>query len=177
MMKYWNPDSQSVVWKWRINAGSYSNTWWTNSQTNATYWVTSDEYTQMKLFGLEDWWGNVAEHIWWAYFTWTELYVQLNWYSWAYSWGEATWATVNWSWQEMSGIVWSNNGMFLWSSVANNSSYNTYYCDQVNYNTTNRLLVGGWFRTDTTSAWIFNIKQIWNGQYSSAMGARLLYLN
>ena len=54
MMKYGNPNSTSVVWKWYIDTSisSATTTWWTNSQTSATYW-TSSATTQMKLFWLE----------------------------------------------------------------------------------------------------------------------------
>jgi len=59
MMKYWNPNSQTVIGYWYVKWSSAQTTWATNSITNAT-WATATWTTwRIKLFWLEDIWGNV----------------------------------------------------------------------------------------------------------------------
>lgn len=178
IMKYWNPDSQSVVGRWYTGWSSRVNTWWTNSQTNATYWTTSST-VQCKLFWLEDWWGNVNEWVWWAYTdSGKALYTQLSWYTWSMSGWEFTWgyiASSN-SWQNLSSIVWTNNVLFWTDNTVKNSSYNTYYCD---YNSiaTSSVAASWWFYSCNSMAWVFYITFTrWTNNTSSAVWARIMYL-
>lgn len=175
IMKYWNPDSQSVVWKWYVWSNYSTTTWWANSQTNATYW-TSSTSTQIKLFGLEDWWGNIYEFVWWAYTDGSKyLYTQLSWYSGASGWWESTWSTIqhSWNWYELSSIVWNNKVMFWPSSTVNNSSYNTYYCDNTWVYASCIASAGG--NSSSSGAFMFMATNAASG-YSSNGWARLMYL-
>jgi hypothetical protein len=131
MMKYGNPNAQSVVWQWYTWWSSARSTWWTNSQTSATYWTTSST-VQVKLFWLEDRWGNLSEYVWWVYTTSSkELYVTLNNWSWDISWWEWTWITVGTTQSDggcLSSIVGDNKAMF--APLATESSI-WYYSDRV----------------------------------------------
>lgn len=130
MMKYWNPNNATTVWKWYIWWSSRQNTWATNNQTSASYW-TSSATTQAKLFWLEDFWGNICEWIWWCYWDNNShiLYTQLSWWSWtSFSWWESTgdtFGTTNWYCP--SSIVWTNKSMFSFNWTVNNGNFNTYY--------------------------------------------------
>lgn len=143
MMKYGNPNYRATVWYWYAYMASYAQTvttWWTNSQTNATYGNTSQTNVQAKLFGLEDRWGSRWEFIWWAYL-WASkvLYTQLSGYSWAISWGVTTWATLVGDGNNpfISAIAWTNKAMFAPTSVVSSRSY--YICETLT-NTANRIL-------------------------------------
>lgn len=63
MMKYWNPDSQSIIWPWYIEGSRSVAPWLTNSITNATWSTDSTGTWRIKLFWLEDWRGNVHEYM------------------------------------------------------------------------------------------------------------------
>ena len=177
-MKYWNPNSQSVVWQWYVWWSSKVNTWWTNSQTNATYWTTSTTQ-QMKLFWLEDWWGNLYSWVWWAYTDWSKnLYTQLSWYSWALSGGENTWSTIQSSWSnyDLSSIVWNNKVLFWPSGTVSNNNYNTYYCDYT-YVVASSLATVGCYWSYGSRAGTFYLNVYYSASSSaSGIGSRLLYL-
>ena len=175
MMKYWNAKSQNVVGKWASSTAA--RTWWTNSQTNATYWTTSTSQ-QMKLFWLEDRWGNYAEWIWGCYTNNSkQLYVMLSWWSWASSWWEWTWITIsNWSYQCLSSISWENKAMFAPLSTVNNYSYNTYYCDGVEVYA-GRLAYWWWFGWEWEACGAFRISFSYAaGETYAYFGTRLMYL-
>lgn len=176
MMKYCNPNSQSRIWAWRTS-GSKANTWWTNSQTSATYW-TSSTSQQVKLFWLEDWWGNVRDWIWWAYTNSSNtLYTQLSWYSGALSWWESTWSSlwITWYNYTMSSIVWNNKVLF-WPNATIDNNYSSYYCDEV--------YVGGAYLPRASgsynrwvASWAFTIQFDASATYKDAdIGSRLLFL-
>ena len=177
MMKYWNPDSQTVVWKWYVGWGSRQTTWSTNSQTNATYWTTSTTQ-QAKLFWLEDWWGNVYEWIWWVYTNWSKnLCTQLSWYSWAVSGWDSTWSTIQTtSWSDLSSIVWNNKVLFWPSATVSNSSYNTYYCDYEFVGASYLAFAGG-SGDDGSYAGAFNMSVAYNASGKrDYIGSRLMFL-
>ena len=181
IMKYGNPNSQNVVWMWYVNWSGKVNTWWTNSQTDATYW-TSSNTTQCKLFWLEDRWGNISEWIWWVY---TNngyvLYSQLSWWSWALSWWETTWTTLPQisSYYNLSSIAGNNKAMFAPTGTVRNSSYNTYYSDYASVNASRLAMVGG-ARGAGNWGWAFYCDiWYWNNvdYYDNSTGSRLMYLN
>ena len=166
MMKYWNPNSQSVVWMWYVNGSDLVPSWWTNSQTNATYWTTS-KTKQIKLFWLEDRWGNYAEWIWGMYVN-STLYTSLSWWSWYLSWWENTWVYLWWT-QFLRAIVWNNKWMFApQSSISSNS----YYCDRVYGG--NNLGLASWYYNSNTDAGIFWMEVLQDTGSKST--ARLMYL-
>ena len=178
MMKYGNPNSQSKVWKWYSGGSAKVNTGWTVSQTLATYGTTSATQ-QVKLFWLEDWWGNVDEWVWWAYTDASKyLYAQLSWYSWATSGWENTWEFIftSWTWNNLSGIAWSNKVLFWPNDTVANSNYNTYYCDIVNIGAS-RLAYAGWHWGRGSASGVFSLVMVstTSGYYDN-VGSRLMYL-
>ena len=178
MMKYWNPNSQSVIGNWYTSWRAKQNTWATNSITNAT-WATSTSSTwRIKLFWLEDRWGNIWEWIWWAYIDSSYyLVTALSWYYWTLNYWVNTFIQINFRYACMSSISWTNLGMLAPISWVNNSNYNTYYTDLSLGNVYTKLIIAGWDYLQWAAAWIF----WWNTNYgyqqsSLAAGSRLVYL-
>lgn len=174
MMKYWNPNSQSVVWTWHTNWRASSSTWRTDSQTNATYWTSN----QVKLFWLEDWWWNIYELVWWMYTDWNkQLCTMLSNWSWTVSWWEWTWTTINTtSWYDLYSIAGNNKAMFAPTWTVNNSSYNTYYSDLVIVNASSLATAGGAW-SDGAGAGAFQMAvQVTATNSSTYTGSRLMYL-
>lgn len=174
MMKYWNPNGKSVIWNGYIWWGSTVNTWGTNSQTNATYGTTANSKTQMKLFWLEDWRGNVYEYTGGAYCNSGTLYLTaLGDYSWATTWGISSGITMA-SDGNISAIAGNNIGMFLPTSKVTNTSYNTYYC-WYTYTTGKSLFTTWWGYNTNAWANIFAMQaQItWA---DTRTGTRLMYI-
>lgn len=169
IMKYGNPNSQSVVWQWYYT-GSATYTWWTNSQTNATYW-TSSLSSQIKLFWLEDRWGNRAEFL---DSCWNNSSTQLTvdktnsvFNDSAYStnlWKPKVW----WIW----GIAWTNDWMFMSTSTAWDGT--NYYTDYYDAYTNTVLNVGTWSSGNTS--WAFSTFRIVAWNTSDSYWARLMYL-
>lgn len=177
MMKYGNPNSQSVVWLWYTGWSAKVNTGGTVSQALATYW-TSSSTQQVKLFWLEDWWGNIHEWVWWVYTDWSKnLYTQLSWYSGAVSGWESTWSTIQTtSWIDLSSIVWNNKVLFWPSATVNNWSYNTYYCDLVYVDTSRLAFAGGsWSHGSEAGAFHLDVSFVASGS-DGRIGSRLMYL-
>jgi hypothetical protein len=179
MMKYGNPNSQSVVWQWYTSWNPRA-AWWTTSQTDATYW-TSSTSQQMKLFWLEDWWGNVQELLWGACTDGSKvLYTALSGFVWDVKTSSpyaSTWTTVqhSWSYYDMSSIAWNNKAMFMPTSTVNNSNFNSYYCDNVYVAGSRIATVGG--STNGTASWIFNIVLNYTTSgWGSNVWTRLMYL-
>ena len=179
MMKYGNPNSQSVVWQW-YTSWNPRTAWWTTSQTDATYW-TSSTSQQMKLFWLEDWWGNVQELLWGACTDGSKvLYTALSGFVWNVKTSSpyaSTWTTVqhSWSYYDMSSIAWNNKAMFMPTSTVNNSNFNSYYCDNVYVAGSRIATVGG--STNGTASWIFNIVLNYTTSgWGSNVWTRLMYL-
>ena len=180
MMKYGSPDSQTKVGKWYTGWSAVVNTGWTNSQTNATYGTTSATQ-QVKLFWLEDWWGNINETIGWMCTDGSKnLWTALSWFTWAITTSspyENTGTTIQvTSWNNLSSIVWSNKWLFAPIATVSNSSYNTYYCDNVEVNASYLASAGG-NRTNGSynGIFLFRVDQYVSGTYGS-IGARLMYL-
>jgi hypothetical protein len=177
MMKYWNPNWQTTVWKWYIWWSNITNTWWVDSQVNATY-GTSSATTQMKLFGLEDWWGNIREWIWGACTDSSQnLRVALSWYSWTISTSSPysqTWDIIQNSWNYfcLSSIVWNNKTMFWPSATISNTNYNTYYCNFSRVMASRLMATQS--RYDTSFPTAFSTNFLWTE--TSSDWARLMFL-
>ena len=182
MMKYGNPNSQSVVWNWYVGWSAKVNTGWTNSQTNATYGTTSTT-VQAKLFWLEDWWGNIHEWIGWICTDGSKnLWTALSWFVWdikTTSPYENTGTTIQHtgSYYNLSSIVWSNKWLFAPTATVSNSNYDTYYCDYANVYASRLARAGGdWSGGSSGGAFRLDVRQSASDAYAN-VGARLMYLN
>lgn len=171
MMKYWNPNCQSVVWKWYSWWSSSIAPWWTNSQTNATYW-TSSNTTQAKLFWLEDFWGNVGERVdgcWYnsssqltvdktnSIFQDSDYIMNL--------WSSATWY--------IAAIWWDNDKMFI--GISSGGSATTYYTDSAHPWTSVAVTRWGSYRYWDNN-WLFFIENRSATSPAAVFGGRLMYL-
>lgn len=181
MMKYWNPDCQSVIWRWYTGWSAKVNTGWTVSQTSATYGTTSATQ-QVKLFWLEDWWGNIHEWIWGMCTDGSKnLWTALSWFVWDIKTSspyENTWTTIQHtgSWYDLSSIVWSNKWLFAPTATVSNSNYDTYYCDGAHV-TASRLARAGGDWADGSFAGAFHLDVSLSASYASTgLGARLMFL-
>lgn len=136
MMKYHNWNSQATIWN-GIVSSSKQNTWLSNSMSTSGYptgWSTANQTSSMRLFWLENWWGNLYE--WCAGIKTTSssstiAYVAL---------GKNTddknvtgttwWKSMTISWASpyyMSAAAGTNDGMFM--PIASSWSDSTYYAD------------------------------------------------
>ena len=182
LMKYGSPDSQTKVGKWYTGWSARVNTGWTNSQTNATYGTTSSTQ-QVKLFWLEDWWGNVCEWIGWICTDDNKnLWTALRWFTWDITTSspyENTGTTISHSgaYYDLSSIVWSNKWLFAPTATVDNPSYNTYYCDYVSVSSYCLANAGGdWDDGSVAGAFDLGVYQSPSTSYKS-FGSRLMYLN
>lgn len=181
MMKYWNPDCQSVIWRWYTGWSAKVNTGWTVSQTSATYGTTSATQ-QIKLFWLEDWWGNIHEWIGWMCTDGSKnLWTALSWFVWDIKTSspyENTWTTIQHtgSWYDLSSIVWSNKWLFAPTATVSNSNYDTYYCDYAYVFASCLAIAGGsWNNGSVAGAFYLNVRR--SASYASTdVGARLMFL-
>ena len=182
MMKYGNPDCQSVIGRWFVDWNSAATaTWWTNSQTNATYGESTWKYS-VKLFGLEDWRWNQNQRVGWIFTDWSKnLYAAIHSFTANMSTSESqyklVWQYAPWtSNPDISAIVWTNKGMFYPSATVNNSSYNTYWCDGGVVNASRFADAGGnW--TNGSGAGAFYLAVYRTTSYTdAAIGARLMFL-
>ena len=180
MMKYWNPDCQSVIWRWYTGWSAKVNTGWTVSQTSATYGTTSATQ-QIKLFWLEDWWGNIHEWIGWMCTDGSKnLWTALSWFVWDIKTSspyENTWSTIQTtSWNDLSSIVGNNKVMFWPSATVSNWNYDTYYCDYaIVYASRLAFAGGGW--GDGLFAGAFRLDVDRSASNTDAgIGARLMFL-
>ena len=172
MMKYGNPDSQTIIWKGYTSWSETIAPWWTNSQTSATYW-TSSGTQQIKLFWLEDWWWNLSEVTDWCYFDSSKnLTVDKTnsiFQSSAYS--TNLWIASSWF---MKTIDWSNDGMFRNISDSWWDSY-IYYTDN-SYAAASKLICYGGYYSITWSSGTFCIYNPGLSFSSASNGARLMFL-
>lgn len=177
MMKYWNPDSQSVVWSGVCFGAWSSQTWGTNSQINATYWTNT--WTQIKLFWLEDWWWNVNEFVDACLFggNSTGNNAPLN--------VDTTNATLSdakiyptnlWNWTDgwISRVAWINDKMFMCIDSAGSAS--TYYTDYSSSAWNGTVIFVWWHWWAQNYGWVFLLRAISSSQTATAYWARLQYL-
>ena len=172
MLKYGNPDSQTVIWKWYTWGSAAINTWGTNSQTSASYW-TSSATTQAKLFWLEDWWWNVSE---WMDCCWFNASTQLTVDKTNSVFQDSDYSTNLWtasSWW-LAWIDGSSDGMFR---NVNTSwwSWTTYYADSSGAYASRVLLAGGAWSTGANAGAFCVSYAIASSAYSNS-GARLMFL-
>lgn len=178
MMKYGNPNSQSVIWTWYTWWSSVVNTWWTDSQTSATYW-TSSNTVQCKLFWLEDRWGNCYEWLDWAFYNsatnlrtaTTNVLTNTSW-SWEIFNQDIPIKSV--SWYYLKAASWTNEWMFAATDWSWSNS--TYYCDYFYSAYGNALLAGGYYsRGDFAGAFYINNNLVSIDRYVYN-GSRLMFL-
>ena len=182
MMKYGNPDCQTVIGRWFVDWNSAAHaTWWTNSQTNATYWSTSWT-TQCKLFGLEDWWGNQYQWIGWMFTDSSKnMYVALHDFTANMSTSESQYKNAgaishSWSYYCLSSILGTNKWMFWPNGTVNNTNYNTYYCDYA-YVYASRFALAGGDWSNASSAGAFRLHVTYDASSANAyLGSRLMFL-
>lgn len=181
LMKYWSADSQTKVWLWYTGASAKVNTWGTVSQLSATYWTTSNTQ-QVKLFWLEDWWGNVYEWIGWMCTDGSKnLWTALSGFTGNITTSspyENTGTTIqhSWSYYCLSSIVWSNKWMFAPTATVNNWSYNTYYCDYAYVSASRLALAGGnWSNGSYAGAFFLDVF-LSASDTNTYVGARLMFL-
>lgn len=172
MMKYWNPNSQSVIWMWYVWWSAAVNTGWTNSQTSASYWTSSNK-VQAKLFWLEDWWWNVFECMDWCYFnSSTQLTVdKTNNVFQDSNYSTNLWKASNW-W--LTWIDWSSDGMFR---NINTSwwSWTTYYTDYSSSYASWALKAGGGWNVGAAAGAFYVEASSVSTAYVD-IGSRLMFL-
>lgn len=180
MMKYGNPNSKTIIWLWRTNYSWIANTWGTDSQINATYW-TSSNTNQIKLFWLEDFWGNLYDWVWGCYTDSSKvLYTRLTWWTWAISWWTSTWTTIGTTRSAycLSSIAGNNKAMFCETDAIGGSPYNIYYSNYAYINTSALSYEWGYYGTDNNSQWVlYSSFNAWASEKDSSFWARLMYLN
>lgn len=182
MMKYGNPNCQSVIGRWFVDGNSAAHaTWWTNSQTNATYWSTSWT-TQCKLFWLEDWWWNQHQWVWWMFTDWSKyMYTALHDFTANMSTSESQYKNAgaishSWSYYCLSSILGTNKWMFWPNGTVDNSNYNTYYCDYAYVNASCLARAGGYWNYGS-DAGAFLVYVYYSASSAGAdIGARLMFL-
>lgn len=179
IMKYWNPNSQSVIGMWYSGWSAKKNTGGTDSTTDATYGGSST--TQVKLFWLEDRWWNVSEWLWGACVIGNSLYLYtaLSWFT-----GTATNSspysntgssiTNTSGYYSMSSIVGNNEAMF--APTATVASYTQYYCDYVTVAQSRILHAGGYWNQGTVAGVFCTDYATSETAGYSNNGARLMYL-
>ena len=172
MMKYWNPKSASIVWKWFTNSWQPDPPWSTLDRTDATYWSPSWNTIPVKLFWLEDRRWNVNDMLDCCRVDEnsnlkvdkTNSIFQESAYT------TNLWTVADWYLNE---IVWTNDWMFTritttwWSSTQYYTNPNSFgsSCD----------LWGGWYWY-SRSCWIFFLQNIGSATTSEYFWARLMYL-
>lgn len=181
IMKYWNPNWQTAVWRWFVNWNSSISTWWTNNYTSATWWE-STWYYQCKLFWLEDWRWNQYQWIWWLFTdnsknVYTALHnftANLN--TWETQYKNVWTVYSNFDYQCIGNMIWTNKWMFIPTSWQYSSNYSTYYCDYWYVGKSNLALAWGMFGNGY-GAWPFciSIANTSTSVYYYA-GSRLMYL-
>lgn len=168
MMKYWNPNSRSVIGTW-LNNTSYASTWWLDSITSAT-WVNSN---RIKLFWIEDCWGNWNGWEWldWIYGYYVNTSNNASSIA-SRNTSDGKWTLPWWTtyvWWYIKAVMATNTWMFLpttsWWSTS------TFYCDNFDYWGN---CYTAWKASNFT--WVFNINQWYSPTWSYSIAWRLMYL-
>ena len=180
MMKYGNPDSQSVI--------GQGYTWWSAAQVlwttvtwiswNSATWATNTSSTwRVRLFWLEDWRGNIYEWVDWIYWNYVNMTnnpskLKELWNT-SY-WWESLWSATSISWN-ITSIVWNDKGMFF-PSACSWSDYTTYYCDYGYVSASYVARAGGsWSSASDAGAFDLGVSSSATRTYAS-VGARLAYI-
>lgn len=180
MMKYWNPDSQTVIWQ--------GYTWWSSAQAlwttvswiswnAATGWTNTSSTWRIRLFWLEDWRWNIYEWVDWIYWNYVNMtnnptkLAQL----WNTSyWWETLWSATSIAWN-ITSIVWNDKGMFF-PSACSWSTYTIYYCDHGIVYASNVANAGGrWGSASSAGAFYLSVDYDATSTYTN-IGARLAYV-
>lgn len=178
VMKYGMLNSQVALGGGYVNGSSVQTTGVTN-KLGMCYGNRSNYTDRMKLFGLEDFWGNVYQFISGLYsdsnrnlLTTTDNFgVNTSADAWEYGVSSGTTGNVNSYMTESQG---TNNGGFV-AKVSGGSS-TTYYSDYVNLSASVFPFVGGSW-VDSDYAGVFYCSVNYSASASSAyIGSRLMYL-
>jgi len=168
MMKYGNPNSQSVIWQWYY--WLWQTTWYNN-----TLWMNGVSNNRVKLFWLEDFWWNLCEWQWGYCVSSSTIYTALSWFVGnvkTTSPYQSTWKSC-WWWTVMASINGTELSMFTASSW--NSTANTYYCDT--FSPTTGWIVNHWWANHWDAVWIFFAQNGFNSSNAfNDIWARLMYL-
>ena len=175
MMKYGNPNSQSVVWPWFTWWSAAQQTWTTDSVSTATWHTWSNSSTdRIKLFWLEDWWWNVFEWMNGAYYS-SNTNLQTSttqaFTSWKITSFDANTTVARGNY--IQSINWDNTWMFSASAVQSSST--SYYCDRFAAASGRSLRAGG-DRNDGGNAGAFCVGYDSASNASSYSGGRLMFL-
>lgn len=173
MMKYGNPASRTIIWKWLTSWSAVENTWATNSITSATWATNTSDTWRIKLFWLEDIWWNVSELIDCCYSNSSSHLTVDNTNS---IFQDSAYSTDLWtilSWFKV-GIDWSTEWTFR-SISTSWWSITTYYCAW-NPATANAVLhTGGTYSGGDYAGILFtNLFEVNNS--STQVGSRLQFL-
>jgi hypothetical protein len=180
MMKYGNPNSQSVI--------GQGYTWWSPAQVlwttvtwiswNLATWATNTSSTwRIRLFWLEDWWWNIYEWVDWIYWNYVNMTnnpskLKELWNT-SY-WWESLWSSTSIGWN-ITSIVWNDKGMFF-PSACYWSGYTTYYCDY-GYVRASRVARAGGYWDNASVAGAFLLDVGYSASVTNtAIGARLMFL-
>lgn len=173
MMKYGNPDAATVVWPWYIGWSTYQATWATDSITSATWATDTTKTWRIKLFWLEDRWGNLQEFVdgieslWWSSVK-TDMWQDFASSGHIKTFDVSSISAAHWY---MSSIVWNNTWMFISSSSW--WSATTYYRSQ--FSLWWRAYLAG-VRFNWNYNWIFMTSTDSYDSTDTGIWCRLVYL-
>lgn len=178
VMKYGNLNSQAALGKGYTSGSSAQTTGATNTQ-GMCYGNPNSGTDRMKLFGLEDLWGNVYQFISGLYsddnrnlFTTTDNFgVNQNVNAWEYNVSSGVASNAGGYMTESQG---TNNGGFIYKAGNNNST--TYYSDYASLSASGFPHVGGnWDDDDFAGA--FDCRVYYSASEPiSSVGSRLMFL-
>ena len=175
LLKYKNLDSQTAVGQGYVNGSSAVSTGGTN--TNGMDYGTTSQTQQMKLFGLEDFWGNVWEFIDGIYsdssyniLTATENFNDTG--SGYINRGSSGFSSNTGNW--ISDVQGTSETGFIIKGTSGSSS--TYYCDSGNLYASHLAYFGGiWSAGASAGAFNFYVSRSASDSRST-VSARLMYL-
>lgn len=173
VMKYKNLNSQAVIWNWYVGGSSKQTTWATNT-SGMNYWNTSSTTDRVKLFGVEDLWGNVYEWCEWYYWNGSNHYLAYDNFNLTQTNYSTTFTREMWNWG-IQNVYWTSELWFM-SSVTW-WSWTTYYCDNnISYWPPQIPFV--WWRYGMTAndAWIFMMFANNANWVYGDIWARIMYL-
>ena len=180
VMKYGNLNSQEALGKGYTSGSAAQITGATNTK-GMCYGNPNSGTDRMKLFGLEDLWGNVYQFISGLYsdsnrnlLTTTDNFgVNTSADAWEYNVSSGTTGSVGGHMTESQG---TNNGGFVIKGVDGNGSSTTYYSDYVDLSASYFPVVGGTW-VDGDDAGVFGCGVGNSASESNAyIGSRLMYL-
>lgn len=179
VMKYGNLNSQAALGKGYVNGDSAQVTGATN-RSGLCYGNPNSDTDRVKLFGLEDVWGNVYQQICGLYsntnknlLTTTDNFsANTSSSAWEYSIGSGVTSNINGYMTESQG---NNTGGFITKSYSGGSS-TTYYSDISQFYSNSFPIVGGnWTNGDSAGIFRCNISN--SLSYTSIyIGTRIMYL-